>query len=107
MFARRQGAPWLPALIAGGLGAALISKRARWHAAQQGYGSGPGAGFGRPGFGGHGFGGPGFGGRWQERGLPPMIEEMLNAWHRKAHEESGQTQPPPEPADPSSGNVKV
>src|SRR3982074_1401326 len=38
MFARRRGAPWLPALIAGGIGAALISKRARWHAAQYGYG---------------------------------------------------------------------
>jgi hypothetical protein len=97
MFARRRGAPWLPALIAGGIGAAVISKRARWHAAQQGFGPGPGGpGFGRPGFGGHGFGGG-----LQGRGLPPMIEEMLNAWHRKAHGETAPSKPSEGPTDPS------
>jgi hypothetical protein len=117
MFVRGRRAPWLPALIAGGIGAALISKRARWHAAQHGYGGpgpgsggpgsggpgsgGPGSGgpgFGGPGFGGRGFGGRGFGGRWSERGLPPMIEEMLNAWHRQAH---GETPPGGGPAEPT------
>ena len=99
MFARRRGAPWLPALIAGGIGVALISKRARWHAAHHGYG----AGFGGPGFGKPGFGGPGAGGRWSERGLPPMIEEMLNAWHRKAHGETPPTGGPGEPAGHETG----
>jgi hypothetical protein len=84
MFARRRGAPWLPALIAGGLGAALISRRARWHAGHQPF-AGPG------------FTGPGFAGRGPGRGLPPKIEEMLNAWHKQAHGEApaagGQTGP--------------
>lgn len=79
MFARRRGAPWLPALIAGGLGAALLSKRARWH---HGYGSYYGQGSYGKGFAGRG---PG---RWAERGIPPMIEEMLDAWHKKAHGEA-------------------
>ncbi len=109
MFARRRGAQWLPALIAGGIGAALISKRARWHAARYGYGGpesgGPGfrgRGFGGHGFGGPGFGGRGFGGRWSERGLPPMIEEMLNAWHRQAHGETPPAGGPAEPAGPQA-----
>ena len=116
MFGRRRGAPWLPALIAGGIGAALISKRARWHAAQYGYGGpgygGPGPGGHGPGFGGRGFGGPGFGGRgfggrWSERGLPPMIEEMLNAWHRQAHGETPPTGTPSEPAGPEPGKSQA
>src|ERR1700736_5120459 len=121
MFGRRRGAPWLPALIAGGIGAALISKRARWHAAQYGYGGpgyggpgpgGPGPGGHGPGFGGRGFGGPGFGGRgfggrWSEHGLPPMIEEMVNAWHRQAHGETPPTGTPSEPAGPEPGKSQA
>ena len=67
MFGRRSRAPWVPALIAGGIGAALFSKRARWYAAQHGHGPWQGyggPGFHGPGFGGPGFGGPGFGRRW-------------------------------------------
>jgi hypothetical protein len=101
MFQRRRGAPWLPALIAGGIGAALISKRARWHAAHHGYGHGFGPG--GPGFRGRGFGGPGFGGRWSERGLPPVIEEMLNAWHRQAHGETPPSGGPAPQAEPEPG----
>jgi hypothetical protein len=71
MYEGRRGAPWLPALILGGVGAALISKRARWHAAEHGYG-------------------PGFAGRGPGRGLPPRIEEMLDAWHKRAHGETPQ-----------------
>src|ERR1700730_17230622 len=116
MFARRRGAPWLPALIAGGIGAALISKRARWHAAHHSHGGpesgGPGFGGHGPGFGGRGFGGPGFGGRgfgarWSERGLPPMIEEMLNAWHRQAHGEAPPTGGPSEAAGPEPGKSQA
>ncbi len=81
MYEGRRRAPWLPALIAGGIGAALISKRARWHHGQHGHGRGFGAGFGPT----------------AERPLPPRIEEMLNAWHRRAHEEA-----PPSPEQPSA-----
>jgi hypothetical protein len=108
MFERRRGAPWLPALIAGGVGAALISRRARWHAAHHGYGAGFGGPGGGPGFGGPGGGGPGFGGRgpWG-RGLPPMIEEMLNAWHKQAHAENPPTAGKAEPTapEPSKGEA--
>jgi hypothetical protein len=75
MYQGRRGAPWLPALIAGGIGAAILSKRARWHAMQGGPGHHQG----------------GFGPR---RGIPPMFEEMLNTWHKQAH---GETPPAPEP----------
>lgn len=118
MFRQRQGAPWLPALIAGGVGAALVSRRMRWHAAQGGFGPAPGGpGFGRhgfggpgfagPGFGGQGFGGRGFGGRWSERGLPPVIEEMLDSWHRRAHGEAQPGEGAGEPGGPPAGDKKA
>ena len=81
MFVRRRGAPWLPALIAGGIGAAVLSRRARWHAMQ----GGPGERFGR--YGGYGSG----------RGIPPVFEEMLDTWHKKAHGEA-----PPKGDSPDS-----
>jgi hypothetical protein len=91
MYEGRRGAPWLPALVLGGLGAALISKRARWHAAQHGYGHGPSG----P--------GQGFGGRGPGRGLPPKIEEMLDAWHKRAH---GETAPSGEQGEARPGSAE-
>jgi hypothetical protein len=96
MYEGRRGAPWLPALILGGVGAALISKRARWHAAEHGHGQG--------------FAGPGrgFAGRGPGRGLPPRIEEVLDAWHKRAHGET----PPGEqggaqPGSPEPGKTEL
>ena len=83
MYEGRRGTPWLPALIAGGIGAALISKRARWHHSQHGQGRGFGAG---------------------EMRIPPRIEEMLNAWHRRAH---GETAAPTDKASGEAGPPTV
>jgi hypothetical protein len=94
MNERRERRGPNPALLLLIPAAVIIAKgasrrRARW---ESGFG-GPG-GFG-PRYGRHGHGhfepgdGPGFG---RAAGMPPWIEQMLDAWHTKAHETGDATE---------------
>jgi hypothetical protein len=81
MMFRRRGAPWLPLLLAGGIGAAMASKRARMYG-RHGWQGQSQAGYGPP------------------RRIPPMFEEILNTWHKQAHGES-----PPTGEKPAGGET--
>jgi hypothetical protein len=75
--------------------AVIIAKGASRRRAMRGSAWGGPGGFGpRHGHGHHGSFGPGDGpGENRAPGMPPWIEQMLDAWHAKAHEQDDAAEP--------------